>query len=505
MPATRCGPSSSCWPRSGPRCASSSAPRPTGPSWLNDSSTRAALLAAPATADDVAVRRLVLLARAVAEGRLAPRSHGVASGRCRALTTAVRVVDRVHGGATRLRALAQVTRATGLADRDVLVVGVADRAHGRAALGRDHAHLAGVEAQSGRTGLLRDDLDGGAGSAAQLAAATGMELDVVDDRTRRDVRQRERAAGTDVRARPGLDDLADLQARRRKDVALFAVGVVQQRDVGRAVRVVLDGRDLGRDAVLAPLEVDLAVAPLGAAATVAGRDAAVRVAATRLRDALDERLLGLGPSDLLEVGPRREATTGAGWLVLLQCHLLTGPFEELDRVVLVQLDDRLLPLARAPCGEAAPLRLGADVDGAHVLHAHAEDLLDGLADLRLVRLRVDAERVLVRGQQRVGLLADDRLDQDLARVHEATPVRCSSAVGVTTRRVAPITSATPTLSQARTDTPWMLRKLFAQFASSLPTTTRMRPARSPSASAAALVDGVSNACGSQTASEPRSA
>src|SRR3954452_23641916 len=156
----------------------------------------------------------------------------------------------------------------------------------------------------------------------------------------------------------------------------------------------------------------------------------------------------------------------------------------------MQLDDRLLPPARATRGHPAALRLRADVDGAHILHTHAEDLLDGLAHLRLVRIRMDAERVLVGGQQRVGLLADDRADQDLTGVHEATPVRCSSAVGVTIRRVAPIRSATPTLSHGCTRTPLMLRKLFAQFASSAPTTTRMRPVNSPSASAAALVDGV---------------
>src|SRR4051795_8722057 len=129
----------------------------------------------------------------------------------------------------------------------------------------------------------------------------------------------------------------------------------------------------------------------------------------------------------------------------------------------MQLDDRLLPLARAAGGQTAALRLGADVDGAHVLDPDAEDLLDGLADLRLVRLRMDAERVLVGSQQRVGLLADDRLDQNLARVHDATPVRCSRAVGVTIRRLAPITSATPTLSAEWTSTPLMLRKLFAQL------------------------------------------
>src|ERR671929_182982 len=46
---------------------------------------------------------------------------------------------------------------------------------------------------------------------------------------------------------------------RREDVALHAVGVVQQRDVRRAVRVVLDRGDLRRDAVPATLEVHLAV------------------------------------------------------------------------------------------------------------------------------------------------------------------------------------------------------------------------------------------------------
>src|SRR4051812_28182413 len=116
---------------------------------MNDSSVAAALLATTAAANDVAVRRLVLLAGAVAQRRLAPRSHGMATGRSRALAAAVRVVDGVHGHAARLRALAQVTLATGLADRDVLVVGVAHRADGGAALGGDHAHLARIEAKRG--------------------------------------------------------------------------------------------------------------------------------------------------------------------------------------------------------------------------------------------------------------------------------------------------------------------------------------------------------------------
>src|SRR4051812_14946829 len=92
------------------------------------------LLAAPAATDDVTVGRLALLARPVAKSRDAPRGHRMAPGRGRALAAAVRVVDGVHGRAACLRPDAHVTLAAGLADLDVLVVGVADRPDGRAAL-----------------------------------------------------------------------------------------------------------------------------------------------------------------------------------------------------------------------------------------------------------------------------------------------------------------------------------------------------------------------------------
>ena len=48
--------------------------------------------------------------------------------------------------------------------------------------------------------------------------------------------------------RAGDDRLADLEPVRREDVALLAVRVVDQRDAGRPVRVVLDRGDLAGDA-----------------------------------------------------------------------------------------------------------------------------------------------------------------------------------------------------------------------------------------------------------------
>ena len=110
--------------------------------------------------------------------------------------------------------------------------------------------------------------------------------------TGRDVAQRQRVAGLDVGVGAGLDDVALLEVARRDDVALLAVGVVQQGDPRGAVGVVLDVSDLGRHAVLVvATEVDHAVGALVPATLVPGGDATGRVAAALVVQRTHQRLL----------------------------------------------------------------------------------------------------------------------------------------------------------------------------------------------------------------------
>ena len=161
----------------------------------------------------------------------------------------------------------------------------------------------------------------------------------------------------------------------RDDVALLAVGVVQQRDPRRAVRVVLDVRDLGRHAVLVvATEVDDAVGALVTAALVPGGDPALVVAAALLGQRAHQRLLRRRPRDLDEVGDRRAATARGGRLVLADSHefsvlvCLGGRSgdrtpEDVDALALGEADDRALgvcALARPEAG-AAGLALAVDV------------------------------------------------------------------------------------------------------------------------------------------------
>ena len=201
---------------------------------------------------------------------------------------------------------------------------------------------------------------------------------------------------------PRLDRVADLQVLRGEDVALLAIEVVQQRDATGAVRVVLDRRDLGRNAVLVPLEVDDAVLLLVTAAAVARRLAAVVVAAAGAVLGRQQRLLGRRRRDLGEIRDGLEPTAGAGGFAFAECHVRSSqPAWKISisslpwaRVTMACL--RSGSLRR--CGLRRPrLRLALAVERVDLDDLDAgPDRLDGLADLDLGGVGGDDEGVDVR-------------------------------------------------------------------------------------------------------------
>src|SRR4249919_3640079 len=155
-----------------------------------------ALLAGTTATDDELVARLVRTA-GTALG-LSPRADRVATTGGLALTTTMGVVNGVHGDTTDGRALALPAHAAGLAPVDVGLLGVAHLADRGAAAQVDVADLAGRHTQLGVGTVLGHELHAHSGRAGDLRAAAGLELDSVDDRTGRDVAQRQAVAGLDV-------------------------------------------------------------------------------------------------------------------------------------------------------------------------------------------------------------------------------------------------------------------------------------------------------------------
>src|SRR5450759_2003177 len=239
------------------------------------------------------------------------------------LTATMRVIDRVHGDSTPRWAFALPAHAAGLAPVDVALLGVAHLTDRCAAAQVDVADLTGRHTQLRVGTVLGHKLHLGAGRPCDLGAAAGAKLDRMDHRTHGDVAHRQAVARLDVGARAALDLVTLAELVRRQDIALLAIGIVQQGDTGGAVGVVLDVSDLCLHAVLVmATEVDQSIGALVSATDVTRRDAPGVVAATALGERTAQRLLRRRPRDLHEVGDTRPTTTWCRRLVLADSHCL---------------------------------------------------------------------------------------------------------------------------------------------------------------------------------------
>src|SRR5215218_6382687 len=260
----------------------------------------------------------------LALGRYAPRGHRMATTGGAALTTTVRVVDRVHGNAAVMRTLAEPAVTTSLTDRGVHVVRVRHRTDAGEALAMDQALLAGVQADRHVALVTTHDLSVGAGGAGECAALADFQLNIVDDRSHRHVADRHRVARLDVDLLAGRHLVADSQTLRGQDVGLLAVGVADQRDEGGAVRIVLDplhGRHIAHTATT--LEVDQTQGALVTTATEANGHATQVVTAAGGALALRQLLDRLALVELAAVHDHQLAQAGGDWFECFQSHRIT--------------------------------------------------------------------------------------------------------------------------------------------------------------------------------------
>ena len=170
---------------------------------------------------------------------------------------------------------------------------VTNLADGGVTLDVDAANLARRQAKLCPVTFFGDQLRRAARRPHHLRALARTQLDVVNRRAERDKAQRQGIAGDDVSFRPGNYRLADLQAERRDNVTLLTIGIMQQGNVGRAVRIVFDGGDFGRNARLVALEIDDAILALVAAATTAHGNVAIIVASRNALLRRKQRLMRL--------------------------------------------------------------------------------------------------------------------------------------------------------------------------------------------------------------------
>src|SRR4030067_878819 len=173
-----------------------------------------------------------------------------------ALAAAVRMIDRVHGHASDPRAPAEPACPAGLAECDILMVGVAELADSGVAFLQYEPDLAGRKLERGVLAFLGHELRVSAGASHYLAALALLHLDVMDECADRYRTEGQRVARLYIDSLTGYDRISCLELLWGEYVALLAVGICKQGYIGRADGVVLNGRYLCRNVGLVALEVD---------------------------------------------------------------------------------------------------------------------------------------------------------------------------------------------------------------------------------------------------------
>ena len=112
--------------------------------------------------------------------------------------------------------------------------------------------------------------------------------------------QRQTVAGFDIRFRTGFHGIINFKPHRRQNVALFPIGVMQQGNPRRAVRVVFNAGHFGRDTGFIPFKIDDPIMPFMAAAAMPDGDAPVCIAPAGFFKCFQQPFLRSGPGDLLK-------------------------------------------------------------------------------------------------------------------------------------------------------------------------------------------------------------
>src|SRR6478609_4782983 len=141
--------------------------------------------------------------------------------------------------------------------------------------------------------------------------------------------------------------------------------------------------------------------------------------------------------------PRRPGVVGLYLRIAMSVCLLgrSGARAEDVDGTLAERDDGAPGVLALADAEAGTPRLALAVHRVDRVDLDVEDLLDGDLDLRLVRPGVDEERVLALVEKAVGLLRDDRGDEDVARVLDVDAHLPSSLSCVWPAWVKPAASA----------------------------------------------------------------
>ena len=172
-----------------------------------------------------------------------------------------------------------MTFSSGFTNGYILMIDVADLANRCFTDGQNHSHLAGRKSYLRILSFFRHQLRAVSRRTNQLAAFTRCKLNIVNNCTYGNRRNRKGVTRFDICCCTGNYCVSNFQANRCQNVSLLAVLIFHQCDMSASVRIVFQCFYRCRHIHFISFKIDNSIFSLVAAASVTNSNSAVAVSA----------------------------------------------------------------------------------------------------------------------------------------------------------------------------------------------------------------------------------
>jgi hypothetical protein len=178
------------------------------------------------------------------------------------------MVDRVHGYAANGRPPTQPSASSRLSERDAFMFNIAHLADCGIAILEDQSDFTRGKFNMCIFPFLRHQLAIGSSAPDDLSTFPHLQLDIMDERPRRDISEWKGITRFDICRGARDHPVSDAQPEGCQDISFLSIGIVKQRDPSRSIRIVFNGRHLGRDLSLVPLEINESISSFMASSSM---------------------------------------------------------------------------------------------------------------------------------------------------------------------------------------------------------------------------------------------
>jgi hypothetical protein len=275
------------------------------------------------------------------------------------LTTAQRMSDRIFRRPTDMGPTPAMPHSASLTPTQVLMLNVANLPDGRPTFRPNLTHLTRRENEDRPFIISRQQSSRSTSTADQLTPLSNVHLDIVNVQTGRNILERHCIAVLRLNDRTTLNRVTRSQTSGGKNISLLAISVLNQSNMTRPIRIVLNGCNQPENAVFGSLEINPTVNPTSTTTAMPRSDSTVMISSAMLLETLAKRLFWtlLLVRKLSKIVHARGATPCRSRFVFDYAHELlnsslaakTPPMsliklEQVNVVVCMQNHGRLFPI-----------------------------------------------------------------------------------------------------------------------------------------------------------------